>query len=392
MKFIYLLFSLTYAKMVILTPKSTINTFSNIDFNSFSVEHNFEHIVTFDKLVFYKTNINNYNKFTSSINLLFDMEYEQVYRVNPVHMSDNNVILIQQPGNIHLETQTPWHLDRITKHNLPLDGTYEYSKKNSCHKNTNVTINTYIIDTGVDVDHYELEGRAVFLENFTEDGFNTDKNGHGTFCAGNVASKSFGVCTDANIFGVKVLDAQGSGSTSGVLKGMQYVFNRHLTQLKLDHKIRSIVSMSLGGGYSLAMNRAAEKMITSDTLYLVVASGNENGDACKTSPASARGVFSVMAMSKDDNRAYFSNFGKCTDIYSPGVDIQSIIPDGKTAVFSGTSMSTPILAGTINHYIDMYPYLNMKTLKEKILNDATKNTIRQNPKNTKNLMVYLHRD
>lgn len=377
---IVLLGNLIYAKSqaVILTPKQSYNTFN---FNLFSKEHNLEKLAEFNNYVYYTTSENNYNTFSQSFSELFDIEKEQEYTVNPVHMSDSKVVFVQQPNEVYFQLETPWHLDRITKPQR-----YNYT---SCHTNKTLTINTYIIDTGIDVTHPEFEGRAVFLENFTGDGFDTDKNGHGTHCSGAVGSKSYGVCKDAKLFGVKVLDAHGSGSTSGVLKGMEYVFNRHLNQLKTNKNVKSIVSMSLGGGYSAAINKAAETMIQNDSIFFAAAAGNENQSACNSSPASAKGIFTVMAMDKMDNRAYFSNFGKCTDMYSPGVDIESTIPDGKTAIYSGTSMATPLLVSVMNHYVNKYPELNMKGIKEKMLSDATKNVIKKNPNDTPNLMVHL---
>ena len=127
-------------------------------------------------------------------------------------------------------------------------------------------------------------------------------------------------------------------------------------------------------------------------MYVVVAAGNEDSDACNTSPASARGILTIMASDKYDNRAYFSNYGTCADLYSPGVDILSTIPNGKTAVYSGTSMATPNLVGVLNHYLDQFPGLNMKAIKEKMMQDASKNKLSGNPKKTNNLLVYLHRE
>lgn len=98
-----------------------------------------------------------------------------------------------------------------------------------------------------------------------------------------------------------------------------------------------------------------------------------------------------MASDREDNRAWFSNWGKCADIYSPGVDITSTIPNGKKATYSGTSQSTPILVSVLAHYINMYPELAMKDLKEKVLNDATKDHIIGDKKRTNNLLVFLER-
>lgn len=380
---------------MILTPKE----FHTVDFSSFTQEHNVNYLASIDDLNIYKTDIDNYNKYKNTFRYLFDVEKEQSYTVNPIvhNLNEENsfLLFVQEPGKLEftIEESVPWHLDRLSKRHLPLNGSYAYNTPGSCHKNSNVEIHTYIVDTGVDVNHHEFEGRAKFLENFTDDNKDYDCNSHGTFCSSQIGGLKAGVCKDSKLFAVKVLNCEGSGSTSGVIAGMEYVFKRHLQNEKKNPKVRSIMSMSLGGGKSLAMNRAVEKMVKmSDTFYIVVASGNENQDAKNTSPASARGIFTANAMDKNDQRAYFSNYGSSTDIYSPGVSNYGAVLDNKYAIESGTSFSTPILAGIMNHFLDMYPDLNMKRLKEKILNDATKDTIKGNPKNTPNLMVFLERN
>jgi cerevisin len=376
---------------LILTPKE--HHLFTFDFGLFAQEHNLDNLATIGDLVLFKTKTVNYNKYKSTFDHLFEVEKEQFYTVNPknknlVYLSDNTLLLDNTS-----DEPVPWHLDRISKRELPLNGSYAYSETGSCHKNSDVEIHTYVVDTGVDENHPEFQGRATFLENFTGDDEDFDGNSHGTHCSGIIGSKTYGVCKDALIFGVKVLDSQGSGSTSGVIAGMNYAFKRHLENEKKNPNVRSIISMSLGGGKSVAMNRAVENMIkNSDTFYIVVAAGNEDSDACRTSPASARGILTVMAMGPDDQRAYFSNYGKCASIYGTGVQVKSTIPGGKTAVYSGTSMATPEIVGVLNHYLDQFPHMNMKQIKEKMLSDATKNVISGNPKNTPNLMSYIHRE
>ena len=386
--------TLVQASNVILIPNE--NQLHTFDFNSFNVEHSVRDLASVGDLSLYKTDSDNYFKYKNTFDHLFYVEEEQVYTVNPtVHESYDNLLFVQEPGNLEFKIQesVPWHLDRLSKRHLPLNNNYDYNTPGSCHKNSEVEIHTYVVDTGVDQSHPEFEGRAEFLENFTGDNEDYDGNSHGTHCAGIIGSKTYGVCKDSKIFGVKVLDSQGSGSTSGVIAGMNYAFNRHLKNEKKNPNVRSIISMSLGGGFSAAMNRAVEKMVrTSNTFYIVVAAGNENQNACRTSPASAGGILTVMAMGRDDQRAYFSNYGKCCSIYGTGVEVKSTIPGGKTAVYSGSSMSAPEIVGVLNHYIDRFPNMNMIQIKEKMLEDATKDTIEGNPKNTPNLMSYIHRE
>ena len=356
----------------ILTPK--LHLF--MELRDFNEEHSVEHLATIGDFTVYRTDSSDY---LTTLSYLYDIEEEQTYTVG-----EQNFVVVPESSS-----SVPWHLSRVTQRDLPLSGTFSYP---SCHKNKEVDIHSYVIDTGIDVTHPEFEGRAEWLADFTGDS-QESLNSHATHCAGIIGSKTFGACKDAKIFSVRVLDSQGSGSTSGVIAGIQYTFKRHQEQNEASGgKTRSIASVSLGGGFSLALNRVVEATLKDPHFYFAAAAGNEDSDACKTSPASAKGIFSVAASDRYDTRAYFSNFGKCTDIYAPGVNIASTVPGGKTAVFSGTSMSCPGLVSILNHYVDQYPELNNKQLKEKVLSDSTKDHITKNPNRTNNFLVYLHRD
>lgn len=384
-----------YGINYVLLPK---NDFSSLNYEYFNKEHNIDLLASIGDLQVYKTTADNYQVYSSTLNDLFYVEIDQKYSVVPMDVKLDNVVWVAGEGETQFvmsskNDEFPWHLDRISKRDLPLNGSYPYDKKGSCHSNNNVTIHTYVVDTGVDVTHSEFEENIEFLENFTGDDISTDCNSHGTFCSSIIGGSRFGVCKDAKLFGVKVLDCEGSGTTSGVIGGMNYVYNKHLQLSKDDPSLRSIMSMSLGGGYSAIMNRVVEKMVRdSNTFYVVVAAGNENNDACKTSPASARGIFSVMASDRHDKRAYFSNWGMCAQIYAPGVNVNGAVLDNRTAVLSGTSFSAPNVAGVMNHYLDMYPELNMEGLLRLMLNDSSNGKIKGNKKNTDNLLVYVHRE
>jgi subtilisin family serine protease len=374
------------AKKYILTPRSY---FMNVfNYNSFYKEHNLDLLVNINDLNIYTCDVDNYNSFRNTLDELFEVEEDKMFKLPKPN--ETELVYLQNPGESGFTLDVPWHLDRIVKRDLPLNNSFEYNYPGSCLKNKDVQIHTYIVDTGIDVKHSEFEGRATWLANFA-DNINTDCNNHGTHCAGLVGSKSYGVCKDANLFAVKVLDCEGSGSYSGILSGLEFIFKRHKQQLVSNPNTKSIVSMSLGGGFSRAINRAVETLIKSDSMYVAVAAGNEDSDACKTSPASASGVLTIMASDKYDKRAYFSNYGTCADLYSPGVDILSTIPNEGRAIYSGTSMATPNLVGVLNHYLDQFPNLNMQKIKNKMMMDSSKNKLSENPRNTNNLLVYLNR-
>jgi len=305
-----------------------------------------ENNVNNDGLVFYKANGRVVNKYRDVLLEMFDIEADIRLSIN---YKQNNNQKIFRP--LLSAREVPWNLNRITKVELDYDNTFPYYNKGSCHNSGNVVIDTYIVDTGIDITHTQFEGRASWGANFV-DKLDTDCNKHGTHVAGTIGSRDYGVCVDANLIAVKVLDCNGSGSLSGVIKGIEWVYKRHKENgmfLKSSKVVKSIINMSLGGGYSAALNRVVDYCIeNNDNFYIVVAAGNENEDACNGSPSSSPNVMTVMASDRNDARAWFSNWGKSDK--------------------------------------------NMEDIKRQMKKDANKNAIQNNKKkNTLNLLVYLHR-
>jgi subtilisin family serine protease len=335
--------------------------------SDFVKEHNLETFVTIDNVVVYKTSYNNYKKFMYTFEQAFIVERDV----------DVNLELPSRRQDFYKnKAVNEWFLNRIVNK--------QFSEKDfeklDCLNEQNVI--TYVVDTGIDIEHSEFEDRAVWGANFV-DHENTDCNMHGTHVAGLIGSKTYGVCKNANLVAVKVLNCEGSGSYSGVLKGLEWVHKQH------SNKQKSIVNMSLGGGKSKIIDAIIQKLVDTEGIYVVVAAGNENSDACNSSPAGVLDAMTVMASDIMDNKAYFSNWGKCADLYSPGVNILSTIPNQKTRILSGTSMASPIVAGIMNHYVEAHPTLNMKEIKELMLQNSTKNSIKKNPMDTNNFLVYL---
>ncbi|NBU34048.1 S8 family peptidase [bacterium] len=288
-------------------------------------------------------------------------------------ISDMYEIEPDNPVTIKVQKSEPWHRQRIVKDTPVYNADpYPYREPGSCYMTaSNVTIDTYIVDTGIDVTHPQFGGRATWLANFA-DKTQLDCQGHGTHVAGLVGSRDYGVCVDARLFAVKVLDCNGSGRLSGVIKGIDFVYRRHIKK----KKTKSIINMSLGGGKSRALDNVVNRVVTgSSDFFVVVAAGNENEDACQGSPSGAQHAFTVMASDRSDKRAYFSNWGECCDIYSPGVDILSTIPGG-TDVYSGTSMASPIVAGVVGMFISRYPNLENYKLLETMYKQGTQNVIK----------------
>jgi len=213
-------------------------------------------------------------------------------------------------------------------------------------------VNAYIIDTGIDRNHADLN--VVNHVNFTT-GPNKDCNGHGTHVAGTVAARDnsldvVGVAPGAPLTGVRVLGCGGSGSYSSVIAGVDWV-----TQ---QAQKPAIANMSLGGPASQALDDAVRNSAASGVVYSLAA-GNDGGDACTQSPArvgagSDNGIVTTAATDSSDNEASWSNFGSCVDIWAPGVSILSTRNGGGTTTLSGTSMASPHVGGTAALYLSTH--------------------------------------
>ncbi|KAF4989241.1 hypothetical protein FGRMN_9254 [Fusarium graminum] len=234
------------------------------------------------------------------------------------------------------QVNAPPGLDRLS-HSTPNKDTYIFDDS------AGEGITAYIVDTGIKIDHSEFEGRATFGANFIND-VDDDENGHGSHVAGTIGGATFGVAKKVDLVAVKVLDASGGGSNSGVLQGMQFVVD----DVKKNGKVgKAVMNMSLGGDFSAAINRAIEALFKAGVVP-VVAAGNENRETALTSPGSAPNAITVGAIdATNDQRADFSNFGPEVDVYAPGVDVLSVGIKSKTdtATLSGTSMASPHVAG-----------------------------------------------
>lgn len=262
----------------------------------------------------------------------------------------------------------------------------------------------YVIDTGTFVDHVDFEGRAHWGKTIPLNDEDVDGNGHGTHCSGTIAGKKHGVAKKANVYGVKVLGSNGSGSMSDVVKGVEFAVESHLKKVDEAKSGKnkgfkgSTANMSLGGGKSPALDAAVNGAVRSG-IHFAVAAGNDNADSCNYSPAAAQLAITVGASTLYDERAYFSNYGKCNDIFAPGLNILSTWIGSKYAVntISGTSMASPHIAGLLAYYLSLQPAadsayavaeITPKKLKDNILSIATSGALDEVPAGTANLLAW----
>lgn len=272
----------------------------------------------------------------------------------------------------NFQTDAPRHLARISRRDaLPFDFKDEDLYKNSFnyyyrkgHQGENVR--AYILDSGIFRDHNEFEGRVEMGENLTEEE-SADQNGHGTHVAGIVGSKTFGVAKNITLIDVKCLNAGGSGNLVQVLKGLEFTVN----DCKKHPDKKCVANLSLGSLFINILNEAVNEAVRSGVV-VTVAAGNMNIDACFSSPSSSQGAITVGAFDdRLDMIAKFSNWGRCVDIFAPGVSILSTMnaPFPTHMLLSGTSMASPIVCGLVALLLE--DGVEENDMKDKLIELAT---------------------
>lgn len=300
-----------------------------------------------------------------------------------------------------LEKNAPWGLARIAHRDSLSFGTFN---KYLYSDNAGEGVDAYVIDTGTNIDHVDFEGRASWGKTIPTGDEDLDGNGHGTHCSGTIAGKKFGVAKKAKVYAVKVLKSNGSGTMSDVVKGVEWAATAHSETVRAAKKGKkkgfkgSVANMSLGGGKSRLLDLAVNAAVDAG-LHFAVAAGNDNADSCNYSPAAAENAVTVGASTLADERAYFSNFGKCNDIFAPGLNILSTWVGSKyaTNIISGTSMASPHICGLLAYMLSLQPAkdsayavaeITPKELKASIMSIATEGALTDVPSDTANILAW----
>ncbi|RJQ75754.1 S8 family peptidase [Pseudonocardiaceae bacterium YIM PH 21723] len=297
-------------------------------------------------------------------------------------VEQNRTLSIQPMSAAGTQENPPaWGIDRIDQQDLPLDAKYTYPADGS-------GVNAYIIDTGLRTTHSTFGGRAHSGWDFVDnDADASDGHGHGTHVAGTIGGAEYGVAKNVTLWGVRVLDDKGSGSTEQVVAGIDWVTK--------NAQKPAVANMSLGGTADPLLDDAVRRSIAAGITY-AIAAGNGNAfgqqqNACAGSPSRVAEAITVSATDKTDKKAKWANYGTCVDIFAPGVDITSSwgTSDTGTKTISGTSMATPHVAGAAAIYLGQHPGATPQQARDGLVNAASSGKVTSPGTGTPNKLLYV---
>ena len=290
-----------------------------------------------------------------------------------------------------------WHLDRINQAQLPLDGNSAFGPL------TGAGIDIYIVDTGIRSTHEQFGGRVLpGIDIPTDIGSSkvnpvtSDCDGHGTHVAALAAGSTVGVATQARLFAVRVLDCNGDGEVADVVNALQWVRAHHRSG------VAAVVNLSFGvdlGDDGTSIDREVQGLID-EGVVVTVASGNGDAagrpiDACKIAPGDVPDALTVGAIGVLDVAAYYSNNGRCVDLYAPGGDrirgLESAWKDSDTdyEFDVGTSMASPLVAGYAALLAQQQPGMCATAISQAIIDRSTKGVIQGITADSFNRLLFV---
>lgn len=262
------------------------------------------------------------------------------------------------------QPNSPWGLGRIDQR--PVSPTDEYN-----YTTTGEGVTAYVIDTGMLVTHTDFGGRASSGYDFVDNDPDASHvcKGHGTLVAGNIGGTTYGVAKDVKLVALRVQDCNNDGWQSNVIAALDWV---------VQNRTGPAVANFSGGGDAFAPTDEAVARATAAGVVVVVAAMNSHRDACTMTPGRAPSAITVGATDMTDTRAAFSNYGDCVDIFAPGVSVQSASWDSITAsgFYTGTSASSPHVAGVVARLLETHPEATVAELSAMVMDSATHDVVR----------------
>ncbi|WP_328655729.1 S8 family serine peptidase [Streptomyces sp. NBC_00334] len=287
----------------------------------------------------------------------------------------DGVAYVEADGTARLVGTQPnppsYGIDRVDG---ALDSAYTYP-------NTGSGVTAYVIDTGVDMDHPNFEGRASSGYDFSDnDPDASDCQGHGTHVSGTVGSRDYGIAKDVGVVSVRVLNCQGTAPWSTVIDGMDWVAR--------NASGPSVANMSIGGDPNSSVDQAVQGLVDAG-VTTVIAAGNNNRDACDYSPSRTAAAITVGATTSSDTRSSFSNYGRCLDLFAPGSDIVSTRNGGGQTTMNGTSMASPHVAGAAALYLSAHRGAAPREVRDALVNGADQGEVGNPGSGSPNLLLNV---
>ncbi|KAI8344219.1 peptidase S8/S53 domain-containing protein [Chlamydoabsidia padenii] len=285
-------------------------------------------------------------------------------------------------ANVKIAQASNWGLARISHRTNEDLNSYSYYEKDG------QGVDVYVLDSGINIEHMDFEGRASTEASFVSDEADDDFGGHGTHVAGKIGGREYGVAKGVKLHAVKILDKSGVGTTSGLIRAISHV-------IEVATPGKSLINLSLSGPKSKILNEILKEATEGHNIPVIVSAGNAGTDACRFSPSSSKHVFAVGATDAHDRVPNYSDIGECVSIYAPGSNIKSTWIGSKqaTQILDGTSMSSPHISGIAAILMSHHSYESVYDLYNAIRSLGTSGILTFDPStlvdvNNRNLLAY----